>query len=335
MKQFNVAIIGSGNISQMHFDAYQPHSERIKVVAACDIDATQVDRVCKKYGVPHGFSSLEEMIAQTEWEIGIVCTPTNVRRQVVETLAAAGKHIFVEKPFADTYEDAQQMVNVCERAGVGIAVNQNFRYHYPFDVAREVVRQGEIGRVVNILHQDLMFRQDGGWRTQQKRHAMSVMGVHWLDGMRWLLDDEAVTLKCETRSSAAIVATGETEASVQINFNRGTLATYIESFSSPIQQTQTVIFGEKGGLVLTYDGASLFNLDNRATPVRQWENPYRGSNKPAATYVGLNQFLTALEQGGEPENSGRDNLKTIALLDGAYLSAEEQRIVTFSEGIPI
>jgi len=334
MKQFRVAIVGCGNISRMHFDAYLPHPERILVVAVCDTDPERVNEVQRRYGVAQGFASLEEMIAQAEWEVAVVCTPTHVRKQVVETLARAGKHIFVEKPFADSYQYAQHMVEVCQSAGVQLAVNQNFRYHYPFDMARNLISQGEIGSVVHIIHQDLMFRRDVGWRTQLKRHALAVMGVHWFDGFRWLLADEALSLICNTRSSAAIQCLGETEASITINFKQGTLVSYIESFSALSGRTETLILGETGQLLLNYDRLHLFRQDQQQ---KQWENPYRGEHehKPEATFLGLNLLLEAVEHGTEPANSGHDNLKTIALLDGAYRSAETRQVIEFQEGLPV
>ena len=335
MKRFNIAVVGCGNVSRMHFEAYQSHPERIQIVAACDPDSNNLRQAQRQYGFAQGFASLEEMLTHAEWEVAVVCTPTPVRKPVVAALAAAGKHIFVEKPFADSYDDAQHMVNTCAQAGVQLAVNQNFRYHYPFEKARELIAQGQIGRVVNIVQQDLMFRQDTGWRTQTRRHALSVMGVHWLDGLRWLLQDTATSLICETRSSAAIECVGETEAAVQITFKQGALASYVESFSSPIARTETLILGETGALVLTYRGLSLFDLKDRSQPRLQWENPLSGSHKPEATFIDLSLLLIALEQGEEPVNSGRDNLQTIALLDSAYRSAEERRPITFNEGAPV
>jgi predicted dehydrogenase len=335
IRQFPVAIVGCGNISRMHFDAYLPHPERVQVVTACDIDREQVDEVCKQYGLEQGFASLEEMIEQAQWDVAIVCTPTPVRRQVVETLAKAGKHIFVEKPFADTYQDARHMVESCKLAGVKLAVNQNFRYHYPFDMARTQVARGTIGPVVTIIHQDLLFRQDSGWRTQLQRHAMAVMGVHWFDGFRWLLEDEATSIVCATRSSAAIQCLGETEASAIVNFSRGTLVTYTESFSASRGRTETLLLGETGELVLTYDGMSLFDRDHRTTPREQWENPYRGTHKPKATFTNLNLLLEAIERDNEPVNSGEDNLKTISLLDGAYSSAQFQHAIELQQGMPV
>lgn len=314
----------------MHFEAYQAHPERIHVVAACDVDAERVQQAQQAYGFRQGFGSLQEMIVGAEWDVAVVCTPTPVRTQVVAALARAGKHVFVEKPFADSYGDAQQMVNLCRQAGVGLAVNQNFRYHYPFEMAREVIARGEIGGVVSVVHEDMMKRQDSGWRTQTRRHALAVMGIHWLDGFRRLLQDEAASLICATRSSTAIDCMGETDVAIQLQFAQGTLVSYVESFASPVSRTETLVLGECGGLSLTYDHMRVFDLHAPGTVSRQVENPLRGAYKPEATFLGLDALLQALEQGStEPVNSGNDNLKTMALLDGAYRSAEEQRIVYF------
>ncbi|GHO46932.1 Gfo/Idh/MocA family protein [Ktedonospora formicarum] len=333
MKQFNIAVVGCGNVSHMHFDAYKDHLEQVRIVAACDTNRESMNEAHKKYGFEQGFTSLEAMIAQAQWDVAVVCTPTPVRKHVVTRLAAAGKHIFVEKPFADNYQDAQDMVNICAQAGVKLAVNQNFRYHYPFDMARKLITEGEIGRVMHIMHQDLMLRQDTGWRLQTKRHAMAVMGIHWLDGFRWIVGDEPVSIMAETRSSAAIECVGETEASVQVNFEKDVLASYLESFSSALARTETIILGEMGTLVLTYNDMCLYKLNDHSRPYKQWENPLRGPKKPEATFVGLNLLLASVEQGNEPANSGHDNLKTIALLDAAYRSAKTQRPVFFTGGV--
>jgi D-apiose dehydrogenase len=334
MKQFKIAVVGCGGVSQMHFDGYANHPDRLYLSAACDLDPARVEQAQQKYAVAQAFSSLQEMIEGAEWEVGVVCTPTPVRLQVIKTLAAAGKHIFVEKPFADSYSEAEEMVRICEDAGVMLAVDQNFRYHFPYVHARQLVEEGRIGKLVSIMHQDLMFRQDRGWRTQTARHAMSVMGVHWFDGFRWIVQDEPQSIFSITRSSPAIDCAGETEAFTQLVFRNGVAVSYMESFSTPRRRAETIVVGEKGTLVLTYEGIALHDKEHRDTPKETWENPYRGAAKPESAFACLDLLLAALEEGTEPANSGRDNLKTIALLDAAYRSAEQKREISFLEEVP-
>jgi D-apiose dehydrogenase len=334
MKQFKIAVIGCGGVSQMHFDGYVKHPDRLHISAVCDLDPVRVEQAQQKYGITQGFSSLEEMIDGADWEVGVVCTPTPVRLQVIKTLAAAGKHILVEKPFADSYAEAEEMVTICEEAGVTLAVDQNFRYHFPYVHARQLVEEGKIGKLVSIMHQDLMFRQDRGWRTQTKRHAMSVMGVHWFDGFRWIVQDEPQSIFSITRTSPAIDCAGETEAFTQLVFRNGVAVSYMESFTTPRRRAETIVVGEEGALVLTYDGIDLYDKENRNTPKETWENPYRGAAKPESAFACLEQLLIALEEEREPSNSGRDNLKTIALLDAAYRSAEQKSEISFLEEVP-
>ena len=275
------------------------------------------------------------MIAGASWEVAAVCTPTPVREAVVRALAAAGKHLFVEKPLADSYEEACRMVTACQDAGVKLAVDQNFRYHYPFDQARALIAEGRIGKLVGITNYDLQFRQDRGWRVQSPRHTLSVMGIHWLDGFRWLLGCEARSLLCRTHRSPAIDCVGETDAVMQIAFENGVTVSYTQSFSSPLATTRTLILGEAGMLALDYDGLALFVRGAAHSPAEQWANPYAGPNKPESAFIGLNHLLTALETGGEPPNSGQDNLCTVALLDAAYRSAAKDRLISFEGGLPV
>ena len=334
MNQFKIAVIGCGVVSRMHFDGYVAHPDRLSISAACDLDLARVQQVQQKYGFAQGFGSLEAMIEGADWQVGVVCTPTPVRLPVVKTLASAGKHIFVEKPLADSYEEAAEMVRICDEAGVELAVDQNFRYHFPYDRVRALVETGAIGAITGIVHQDLMFRQDKGWRIERKRHALSVMGVHWFDGFRWMVQDEPRSILCMTRSSPLIDCAGETEAFTQLMFRNGVVVSYVQSFSSPVRRTETLVIGEQGMLVIHYDGITLYDRENRAEPKAVWENPYSGAAKPESAFVGLEQLLIALEEGSEPSNSGHDNLKTVALLDAAYRSAEAGREITFYEGVP-
>jgi predicted dehydrogenase len=317
----------------MHFDGYAQEPERLYIAAAYDINPAQVHEAQQRYGFEQALDSLQAMIDGAEWEVGVVCTPTPVRLEVIRTLAGAGKHIFVEKPVADTYAEALQMIEICDKAGVMLAVDQNFRYHFAFEQARQLIAEGLIGNIVSIVLQDLSFRQDKGWRIQSPRHALSVMGVHWFDRFRWIVEAEPQSILCSTRSSDAIVCVGDTDALSHILFENGVVVSYAQSFSSSMRRTECAVIGDKGSLVIHYDGIAHYERHG-SSPVQEWANPYGGSMIPTSAFMELNELLLALEAGREPSNSGRDNLKTIALLEAAYRSADERRLITFQNGVP-
>jgi predicted dehydrogenase len=328
MTVHEIAMVGCGGVTAMHFDGYLAHPERVRIVAACDPLQERREWAQQTYGVERVFAGLEEMIADSEWTVAVLCTPSSVRQEMVETLAAAGKHILVEKPLADNFAEAEAVVTACAKAGVQLAVNQNFREHYGFHIARDLIAGGRIGDVHGVIHNNLMFRQDSGWRTGVERHALSVMGVHWFDGFRYMLGREATWVWCRTSSSPEVDCAGETDAFTQVLFD-DTPVSYVQSFSSRLPRTETVILGRLGTLRLDHNGVSLSEQGSTS----QWENPYAGRGKPESTFRCLDRLLQALEGGGEPSNSGEDNLRTIALLDAAYASARTEAPVTLSGGL--
>ncbi|MGH9106585.1 MAG: Gfo/Idh/MocA family protein [Acidimicrobiales bacterium] len=342
MRRFKLAIIGCGRVSGMHAAAYARHPERLEVVAACDPDLGRAEQLASQFAGCRYYASVADAAQGADWEVGVVCSPTPLHSQVVDELVVAGKHAFIEKPLADNLAEAQRMVGACESGGTQLAVHQNFRYHYPFDLARSLIGAGRIGRVTTVLHRELLSRQDSGWRASTERHALAVMGVHWLDGFRWMLAEEPVSVLCTLTSSPLIAARGETEVVLHARFAGGASVSYVESFSYPDPSLETNVIGEEGALRLSHaelrewhaqkapgsDGqesggqvAEVSQMDEVAHP-----NP-AGSDKPVATFLALDQFLQALESGSEATNSGRDNLRTMAFLEAAYRSARLGRPV--------
>jgi D-apiose dehydrogenase len=329
----NIAVVGCGNVSAMHFDGYLAHPGRVRVVAACDPVPERRAWAEKEHGVPHTYASVEELLSHDAngeyFDVAVVCTPSEVREPAVAALAAAGKHIMTEKPLAPTLAEAQRLVALTDQAGVLLAVNQNFRDHYSFGIAARLIAGGEIGAVRGITQLDLMFRQDQGWRIQQPRHALSVMGVHWLDGFRQLVPADATRVLARTFSSPAIDCAGETDAFVQIDFGSVPVS-YVESFSSRVTVADTIVVGDRGTLRFGY--GQLVRTNDTGT--ERWNNPYAGAGKPESAFRSLERLLDAIDTGGTPGNSGQDNLKTIALLEAAYASADQNRPVELTGGLP-
>ena len=323
----NLALVGCGGVASMHLDGITNRSDRVLLAAVCDPDETHRATVQSRYGVRHAYHSLTEMIAGSEWDVAIVCTPTNVRDRVVSELAMAGKHVYVEKPMSSNLAEARHMVDLCAAASVQLAVDQNFRYYFPFHLAKSAIEQGRIGNVTSILHTDVGFRQDSGWRVNEKRHVLSVMGVHWFDGIRWILGENPYSVVAQNRASSAVTCAGETDSTVTLSFPSGAFATVVQSFSSAWSHTSTIIIGDRGCIKLSYAGMECLGLGEPTDAAPIQANPVfgaHGENKPASAFAGLDNLLTALETGTEPDNSGRDNLNTIAILEAAYESSARQ-----------
>lgn len=331
MKKYKVGIVGAGGVTELHFVGYRDHSDRVEVTAICDPNAEALYAKAEKYGVPNRYTDLGDFIRDSGIDVAVVCTPSPIRKQVLFPLIEAGLPVFVEKPFTDTLAEAAEIAEKAKQHGVPVSVNQNFRSHFPFELVRRIVSDGIIGNVTSVLFTNLFFRQDSGWRLDCERHALAVMGIHWFDGFRRILGSEAKSVVCQNRSSAAIDCAGETDATVQVVFENNAVATYIQSFSSAIGRAEMIVIGDAGTLVAGHDKVELYRPGDNA-PEQTWKN---NISREIATYEGLNQLLVSLETGVEAENSAQDNLKTITILDSAYVSAKEQRIVRLKQGVPV
>ena len=188
---------------------------------------------------------------------------------------------------------------------------------------------GRIGAIVSIDQRELMWREVTGWRAEQVHHALSVMGVHWFDGFRYLLGREADWIVATTHKSPAIDAAGETDASIHVRFG-DVGVNYTESFSSRVERDRDDRDRRARAPCCSTTTSS------RSTPLTEWRrssNPWAGDGKPESAYLGLAELLRAIDEGDEPSNSGSDNLRTLSLLDGAYRSAATGELVRFENGV--
>ncbi|MCZ6679461.1 MAG: Gfo/Idh/MocA family oxidoreductase [Candidatus Poribacteria bacterium] len=329
MKRFRIAQVGVGNRGRATLAAFSKHPERVDIVAACDINPENVQRAANQFNIPAHYQSVEDLIQQADFEVASVTTATPVRQAVIQPLLEAGVHVIADKPFAETLDEARAIVACAEANNRRIAVGQNFRYLHGFDTARQYLADLPLGQPRHLTHLLLGTRQDRGWRAERERRVMAIMTIHWFDGYRWMLDDLPETIYCQTSKSPLIDGRGETHTSLTIRFQNGCVASLTESFGSHRRTAIPPILDcDEGSLEIT--GAELRVYETGISePVRVI--PATNASMEVVTYMCLADLLDAIEADREPPNSGQDNLKTMAMMEGAYRSAEANRVVHWEE----
>jgi predicted dehydrogenase len=139
-------------------------------------------------------ADLDEILRDPAIDAVVFATPHSQHPDQVRRAAAAGKHVFVEKPFALTLSDADQMVEAADRAGIILAVGFNRRFHPSMTRLRDAVRSGLFGTVATISAEQTALHglelSETAWRAQPDEApggAMTAIGVHLVDGMIDLL----------------------------------------------------------------------------------------------------------------------------------------------------
>ena len=145
----NAAMIGLGWWGKTIVNAVQGKSDKLRFVHGVSHEPDSV----RDFAMEKGFTlsnSLEAALADPQVQAVALATPHSTHRKLVEQVAAAGKPVFCEKPFALKFADALAMTEACRNAGVVIAVGQNKRFWPSMVELRGVVASGVLGRVLHI-----------------------------------------------------------------------------------------------------------------------------------------------------------------------------------------
>ncbi len=320
-----IAIVGCGRIAPAHLDGLRLLPERAKVAAICDANEELRSERQKTYNVSEAFGSIGDLLKWGEFDVAAVLTPPEVRAEVCLPILRAKKHLMVEKPFNHSLDEARLIVNTAEEVGVILAVNQNFRWIPPAPRLRERILDGSLGRVLSVTLMDVVWRDEPkGWRNTTGKLALSVMGVHWLDRIRWVTGEEPVSIYTSSLISGILTSAGEDVTSTVITLRSGAVATLVHHWASRSRgfNNSLQVDGTKGSVIWRSDELTWIARDGERTV----ERVEQGS-MPQYMAASWTELLDAVDEGRQPHHSGRDNLWTVALLEGAYRSAMENSVV--------
>ena len=300
-------------------DGLKSLTSRANVVAICDLNEKLRGERQQAYNIPNGFSSVEELLEWNQFDIAAVLTPPDVRADVCVPVLKAKKHMLVEKPFSHSLDEARTIVDTAEKAGVILAVNQNFRWIQPAPILRERILDGKIGRVLSVLLVDTVWRDEtGGWRNITSKLALSVMGVHWLDRIRWITGDEGIRMYTSSLISQMLTSTGEDITSTVITLQSGAVATLVHHWASRSRgvNNSLQVDGTDGSVIAKRGELIWIGKDGE-----QAKESFSNEGISSSMSSSWTALLDAIDEGCTPCHSGGDNIRTVALLEGAYRSA--------------
>ncbi|MDO8682301.1 MAG: Gfo/Idh/MocA family oxidoreductase [Armatimonadota bacterium] len=322
-----LAVIGTGGFGRGMAERIAG-SQKLSLISCYDVSQDSCKQVAEQFGC-RAASSIDEVLNDDSVEGVVIVTPNFAHRENTLDAAAAGKHVFVDKPIANEIEDAYAMIDACRNAGVTLAVGHNFRRYGSHRKLKELVDAGVAGTIVgaegNFSHAGGMGLTPNLWRYYpEKAPALPLiqLGVHCADTMQCALGPIAEV--SSFMAHRAIPGENVDVTASVLRFESGVVGYLGSNYATP-----SIYYVNIHGTA-----ASLYS--SWGAPVRiVWA---RGKGEEVVEGVCVDERTEELEEfgdcirtGAKPEVTGEVGLLNLAVVRAALKSAQEGRPVKLKE----
>jgi predicted dehydrogenase len=211
MERVRLGVVGAGNIAAMNVKGYL-EDPCCEVVAVCDTDEAAGRKAAAEWGASSFYADLDDLLGDDTIDAVEVLTPTHLHHDHVIAALDAGKHVSVQKPVANSVEEALEMQAAADRAGRVLRVSECFVHYPPLELAKRLVADGAIGKPSSLRIRTLVGQTDSPfqaalrpegyrWRLDKRSpggHLFDDM-VHKYAMAIWLLDLDIVSVQAVVR----------------------------------------------------------------------------------------------------------------------------------------
>ncbi|MBI2504275.1 MAG: Gfo/Idh/MocA family oxidoreductase [Candidatus Latescibacteria bacterium] len=320
-RKYTAAIVGCGSIGHAHMEGYRLVDE-VEVVAVADPLEAGRRQYMKEYGIPQGYATVEELLAQAKPDLVSVCTWHLLHPAPTIAAARAGvKGVICEKPMAIGVGAANRMVEACQASGTKLVISHQRRFTPGWEKARELVQQRAIGKPV--------------WVSNKVAEGLANWGTHSIDGSRFALGDPRalwVMGAVERRTDRYERDTAVEDACMGLVQFEGELQLFIQSDlrregasagSFQIQGTEGLMEVSETRVRLLNAAAKGWQEVPLSVPADQIQGI--GGNTNAAQ---VRELIRWIEGGPEHRGAGRKARDTVEIMMALYESARRHRVIS-------
>jgi predicted dehydrogenase len=328
VEPLRVASVGMGWWSDVLADAIN-RSGKLKITACYSRSEEKRAAFAAKYGC-RAVPSYEAILDDKDIEAVINTTPNGVHLETTRAAADAGKHVFLDKPIANTVSDGRRITEICRKARVVLALGYQRRRESQFRWIKRQIDEGLFGKLVNAeanISRDRLGKIDlGSWRYQAAGMPGGVMlqiGIHYTDVLEYLLGP----VKAVSGRFARLVLPGDNPdvASLVLEHENGALSTLNASYASASEYYLMNIYGKEATAYYDmFEGLRMLKRGEEK-PVKV---PFANKDTIAEE---LEEFADAIRNGGAPEIGGEYATTSLAVIRAGIVSAREGRHVEIAE----
>jgi len=335
MKRIKVGLIGTGRIGKLHIENLSVRIPAAEIVAVADPFIEGAKAVAARFGIKTVTSDYKEILCKPEVEAVLICSPTDTHTQYIMETAAAGKHIFCEKPLDLSLDKILMVLDTVEKAGVKLMVGFNRRFDPNYTKVQQMVKANKIG-IPHILK--ITSRDPEPPPAEYDKISGGIfldMTIHDFDMTRFVLGTEVVEVyaKANVLIDSAIGEAGDLDTAVIILFfENGAIGTIDNSRKAVYGYDQRLeVFGSEGMVMInnnTPDNHTYYNKkgSHGSLPFNFFMDRYIESYA-----IEMEAFINAVVNDKEVPVSGKDGLMSVAIALAARKSVAENRPVKLRE----
>ncbi len=309
-------------------------------LSLCDLDAGKVERLLLRYPGATPFDRYDDMLAQPDLSAVMIATPLSTHFDLAKRALLEGKHVFVEKPFTASSEQAIELISLAEERSLSLAVGHTFLFSPPVTKIKEILDSGELGKIFYVSSTRVnlgLHQKDVSVIWDLAPHDLSMI-IHWLG-----------------EAPVEVFANGQDfvqkgipdVAFLFLRFASGAIAHAQVSWLSPSKLRRTTIVGD--AKMLVYDDTEHLEqvkIFDKGVNFRdpdtfgEYQLSYRTGDivspklesfEPLQSEV--NDFLTSILQKRRPRCDGEDGLRVVRVLEAAERSLQNRGRVEVIEDV--
>jgi predicted dehydrogenase len=341
MRTVNVGLIGSGFVSAIHAQALAG-VRSASLLAAASPTERHIRCLAQRHGIAHWFTDYRKMLEMDELDMVVLGLPNDLHCQAVLDAASAGKHIVCEKPLCLTLNQADQMIEACNRAGVKLMYAEELCFAPKYVRLKRLIDEGALGQVYLVKQSEKHDGPHSPWFWDVRRSGGGVtmdMGCHAFEFFRWMLGKpKVVDIYADMKQVARRDRTqGDDSSHIVVTFEGGATGLAEESWAkkggmddrAEVHGTEGVAYADllHGNSILTYSGQGYGYAVEKAGSTVGWSFTMYEEGWNYGFPQEMQHFVDCVRDDLQPLETGEDGRVVLEMIFAAYRSAADGRRV--------
>lgn len=334
MDRVRIGVIGVGNIARNYHLPPVHALPNAELVAVADLDESLRSKAQKQFGFRDAYIDYRRILDRDDIHAIMLLTRVNTRTEIIPAALEAGKHVFTQKPFALTNEDAEFLAQAANRTGNRLVCSFMHRYFPHTQGARQILKEGKIGRLEMVRHRNCI----GSHYDNAVRLWGGVLdiGTHGIDVIRYLTEQDVVKVQAmmdpyltnaNLPIDPAINRPNETAAIVNFEMSGGTLVTFEMHWTQRggAGGYYAEHYGDEGSMFIKHPIAPATLVYTRGRK-GDWIQPDLEQHPKGHLHhkIFIDDILNNTSESATPE----DAVATVKIINAAYETAQTGKTIT-------